>query len=216
MSHTWVGPLPVLCFLLAAGTGCGAADNASPGAAPPADAAPAGLVVHPWTDALASEVSVEGGVVAGRHWSDRQGEALLVLTEGAEKDGNKSLYGYVFQRSGDRAWRQVRRVQDWIKDCPFDVLAEHLVSSVAVEDQDGDGVGEARFAYRLACRSDVSSPTLKLMVLEGGAKYALRGNQWDGERDPGAAKADDGFPPALLAAATDAWAGLAVSPYGAM
>ena len=38
-----------------------------------------------------------------------------------------------------------------------------------------NNVREITFAYRKACRSDVSSSTMKLLTLENGEKYIIRG-----------------------------------------
>jgi hypothetical protein len=37
------------------------------------------------------------------------------------------------------------------------------------------------FAYTLACRSDVSPVTFKLLMLENGRKYIVRGESWNFE-----------------------------------
>jgi len=40
---------------------------------------------------------------------------------------------------------------------------------------DNNNLGEITFAYKLACISDASPLTLKLLILENGNKYIIRG-----------------------------------------
>ncbi|MBK9034383.1 MAG: hypothetical protein IPL61_24475 [Myxococcales bacterium] len=70
----------------------------------------------------------------------------------------------------------VRLVNDGVPTCAYDVVAQFVPGSVSVTDEDADGVSELTFAYDVTCTSDVSPSTRKLLVLEGPAKHALRGN----------------------------------------
>jgi hypothetical protein len=90
--------------------------------------------------------------------------------------------------------KQLRLVRDKVEDCDFDLTAEFLDAATGVTDLDNDGVSEVTFAYQLACRSDVSPLTVKLLLLENGQKYILRGQSvvpvdnegketWGGEYD---------------------------------
>jgi len=49
---------------------------------------------------------------------------------------------------------------------------------------DGNGIAESTFLYKLGCRSDVSPNRLKLIMHEGKAKYALRGETMVPTTDP--------------------------------
>lgn len=66
-------------------------------------------------------------------------------------------------------------MRDGVEDCEFEVTGEFLPASLAVRDEDGDAIGEVTFAYRLACRSDVAAADQKLLLLEDGERYVLRG-----------------------------------------
>ena len=48
-------------------------------------------------------------------------------------------------------------------------------TTTAISDLDNDNIGEITFAYRIMCSSDMSPWTLKLLTLENGDKYILRG-----------------------------------------
>jgi hypothetical protein len=69
-----------------------------------------------------------------------------------------------------------------------------------VTDLDHDGVGEVTFAYLLNCAGDVSPARLKLLVLEDGAKYIIRGSSY-------ARPGDGAGLPALAAPAPEPAAG---------
>jgi hypothetical protein len=104
-------------------------------------------------------------------------------------------------------------VRDLVTDCEMGaVTAAFHDAAFAVTDLDHDGLAEITFGYELACRSDVSPATYKLLVIENGAKYILRGQTripaGDGPAggaftaDPAEAK----WPAAFLAHAKDRWA----------
>ncbi len=109
--------------------------------------------------------------------------------------------------------RNVLPVRDMVTDCVMgDVDTRFHDAAFSVTDLDHDGIAEITFGYELACRSDVSPATYKLLVIENGAKYILRGttivNPGGGPMggtftpDPAEAK----WPAAFLAHAKDVWA----------
>lgn len=155
-------------------------------------------------------------------FSDSDGEHRVVFTEHAQvtkKDQrSKRLTVRHEQRGDDRAaWALVWEAKDFVDDCEFDLTVAFVDASIAITDLDGDGRAEISFLYQLACRSDVSPLTLKLLMYEGTTKYALRGQSrvkvgeengkdleegGSHEVDPAFAKA----PPSFLAHATGQWA----------
>jgi len=70
----------------------------------------------------------------------------------------------------------VRTIKDAVMDCDLDLTADYDEGALGVSDVDGDGVYELTFAYRLACRGDVSPATLKVVMLEQRDKYIIRGS----------------------------------------
>ncbi|MCU0373336.1 MAG: hypothetical protein MUE56_08865 [Ignavibacteria bacterium] len=127
----------------------------------------------------------DGKFVAGVRWQDKNGENAVILSETDEKvkkgkGGNeddwrsKELYGYHFiikDGSAEELWK----VQDFVKDCQFDITMEHMKKSLTVTDLDSNGIAETAFIYKLTCRSDVSPADMKLIMHEGKEKYAIRG-----------------------------------------
>lgn len=71
--------------------------------------------------------------------------------------------------------KEIWKAKDFVNQCEFDLTLEVLEGSIRLTDLDGDGEPEVSFAYRLACRSDVSPLDAKLLMYEGATKYALRG-----------------------------------------
>ena len=72
--------------------------------------------------------------------------------------------------------KQVRLVQDGVTNCQLDMTASFVQGSVSFEDIDGDGKVEVGFAYDLGCDATERPTPRKLLILEGTAKHALRGN----------------------------------------
>lgn len=98
-------------------------------------------------------------------------------------------------------------IKDLAEGCPTDAT-EFLARSVDVTDLDADGIAELGFGYRVGCAPDLA---LKVLVLEGGTKYILRGT------DATAARADpalDRWPAGAYAAAQDRYAAAAAASAG--
>jgi hypothetical protein len=71
--------------------------------------------------------------------------------------------------------RTLLPARDFVDACPLGLLAKFVDRAFGVTDLDGDGLAEVTYGYQLACRSDVSSATYKLLLVENGRKYILRG-----------------------------------------
>jgi len=133
-------------------------------------------------------MEVEGAVTDGLRWRDTLGENVVLFsrkptgvqrptkdTLGDEGPG-RALYAthYLSPKTGGPPVRK-RVVRDRYESCGFDLAVRFLKASFVITDLDADGVGEASFAYVVDCTSDVSPLTIKLLMLEDGAKYILRG-----------------------------------------
>lgn len=104
------------------------------------------------------------------------GAAVLSSTD-TVKDGRlvaRKLF-VQYYRGKPGKLKQVRLVQDGVPTCEFDVVARFVPGSVQITDEDTDEISELTFAYDVTCISDVSPATRKLLMLEGPAKHALRG-----------------------------------------
>lgn len=147
-----------------------------------------------------------------------KGYAVFSSTEKKKDDHlvERKIYVQIYSGKPGKL-KQTRLVQDHVLACEFDVTAKFVDGSVTITDEDGDGKWEIAFAYDLACRSDVSPATRKLLVIEGGAKHALRGTErvdvGNGEKVGGEYKAD-GFAKeaAVKAYAVAQWAALLAKP----
>jgi hypothetical protein len=127
----------------------------------------------------------DGKFAAGVQWKDINGQNVVVLSESDEKvkkgkgeydddKRSKELYGYHFIIKDGTA-EELWKVQDFVKDCQFDITMEHMNKSLKVTDLDSNGIAETTFIYKLTCRSDVSPADMKLIMHEGKEKYAIRG-----------------------------------------
>ncbi|HLT24491.1 MAG TPA: hypothetical protein VK004_05145 [Ignavibacteria bacterium] len=125
----------------------------------------------------------KGKPVEAASWTDSNGDNLVIITEsGSSSDAE--LYGYHFimdGNSGEELWK----IQDFVKDCEFDLRLNYVPESLSITDLDGDGIGESTFLYNMSCKSDVSPDDLKLMMHENDNKYALRGYTYISSVDAG-------------------------------
>jgi hypothetical protein len=126
----------------------------------------------------------KGKVVKSLSWTDKNGAHILVLTEVApflsqkRKNGDDyydaELYAYLYIKKGG-TYQLSWKVTDFIRQCFFDITTTFQTNALAITDLDGNGTAETWLVYRLACRSDVSPSTMKLIMYEGDRKYAIRG-----------------------------------------
>jgi len=160
---------------------------------------------------------VEGKVLEVVSWTDAAGEnrAVFSATEKSRSnaDGDtewaKSLFVTVFS-GHDGKLAQVRQVKEVAGFCPVDLTNRFLPAATTVTDLDDDGVGELTFVYLTGCRGDVSPVAMKLILLEGSAKFAIRGTTrvdvGGGTFEGGTAKPDfKKAPAAFLAHAQALW-----------
>jgi hypothetical protein len=113
-------------------------------------------------------------------WTDKNGDNVLVFAVAGNSNPrtqaqSRYLSAEHFVVGGKSPARQLRLVRDKVEDCDLDLTAEFVDAASAVTDIDGDGIFEVTFAYRTGCRGDISPDSLKLIVLENGQKYILRG-----------------------------------------
>lgn len=159
-------------------------------------------------------------------FTDKSGEHVVrfVLSAVKEKQGE----GDAVERSREltvahlAGKKEVWRAKDFVQKCEFDLTLDVVEGSLQVTDLDDDGEPEVSFIYRLACRSDVSPLTVKLLLYEGATKYALRGDSRErvGEHElvGGDFKIDPAFeqaPRPFVEFAKSQWKTLVVEPAGA-
>nr|WP_100338587.1 hypothetical protein [Hymenobacter chitinivorans] len=148
-----------------------------------------GIVVRNLTAAQlpAGLPAMAGKLVEAKTWQDRSGENLLLVSrtpELPEPDGpdeaegarRVELYARQYVRRAGAGYELLWKLQDNVGHCPVDIVLGIIPGSTAITDLDKDGQTETMLVYQQACRGDVSADGLKLIMHEGQAKYALRGN----------------------------------------
>lgn len=133
---------------------------------------------------IPANLRLPGKLLEAWRWPDANGENLLVIfrsgpfAEKTTKYTDEEAYVELFARQYVRrtdTWQELWRLQDAVRNCPFDMWLGPLPGATSVTDLDKDGQSETTLIYALTCRSDVSPSNLKLVMREGAAKYALRG-----------------------------------------
>ena len=116
-----------------------------------------------------SKLRYEGKIVNKKFWNDANGENIAMFTK-----KKSELFVYHYAISSDNV-RELRRVYDFEKDCDYDLTIEFIEEAIKVTDLDNNNFGEITFAYKKACISDVTPLDLKLLMLENGNKFIIRG-----------------------------------------
>jgi len=157
---------------------------------------------------IPSACKVEGDLVDAYSWKDLNGTNYFIrslgkVEEGGDLDGlptaSQYLYAYHYTENSKGEFELVEDIVDFVKDCEFDIIIGHELDAISLTDLDSNQVGEIAFVYRTSCTSDVSPSTQKLILLENGAKYALRGSTkvmgmgGEFEADPSFETAPKGF-----------------------
>ena len=117
------------------------------------------------------------GVITAVTWTDQLGANTFVLRDIGEEQVDPALLlqaDHVVQ-VGDEV-RVLRQVRDDVTDCDVERKSEFVDQALQVRDDDGDRIGEVVFAYRQNCSGDPSASSLKVLALEDGEKYILRGS----------------------------------------
>ncbi len=166
------------------------------------------------TGKLPVSVKYDGKIVGGAKWEDNNGQNVLIVCETDEKtkgdNRSKELFAYQYILNGDDA-KQLWKVNDFIKDCPVDLMLSLIPKSITVTDINKDGIAENTFLYRMSCKGDVSPDDMKLIMHEGKTKYAIRGSmimEMDGMKYGGEMKPDPSFdkaPSGFFAYAQEQW-----------
>lgn len=161
--------------------------TASPAAAPAVAASFDSTTVRnlPLSQLPAGVPRQPGQVLELKQWTDANGPNLLRISRSPIQllparpdDPNDTqsvrLYARQYvQRAGK--WMELWHLQDAVERCAFDTWLGPVPGAVAVTDLNNNGRTETTLLYKLVCRSDVSPASLKLIMREGPAKYALRG-----------------------------------------
>lgn len=152
-----------------------------------------------------------GEVLGGFAFHDTVGDNYVIFARedrGSDDRFSSSVLRIKHVVKSDSGVREVRMYTERVDDCDLDIFLEPQFGDWSVSDVDQNGVGEASFAYSVACVSDVSPLGHKAFVTEGGQKYVLRGIQRvkypDSEPEGGTYKADT-MPAAFMEKAREVW-----------
>ena len=136
-------------------------------------------------DELNPKIKTEGEIQLVKSWDDANGANILIVSRTADYEKydketeqnaqNAELYVYHYTLNEMGQYKLLRKITDYVKACPLDMTLAFQDESLKITDLDKDGTAEITFVYRLACRGDVSGAEQKLMLLENGEKYAIRG-----------------------------------------
>ena len=152
-----------------------------------------------------SKLKYDGKIINKRVWQDANGENIVLFTR--KKD---ELFVYHYTVNSGKA-KELRKVYDFEKDCKYDLFLDFIDNSIKVTDLDNNNFGELTFAYKKACISDVSPKDLKLIMLENGNKFIIRGTtsiDKPGIKAEGSKKVDTSFnnaPATFLSYADNIW-----------
>jgi len=134
---------------------------------------------------LPKELKIQGNVLDYKVWKDKNGVnyAVITLTDIIQNDNEEytnTIFGYHFVKKSDKTYQLKRKIQDFFT-CEFEDCKEGLSlhkDSFTITDLDTNGYGEIAFIYQFYCSMDLSWANAKLMLLENGEKYPIRGNTY--------------------------------------
>ncbi len=167
---------------------------------------------------LKGKFEIKGLIINGSHWVDRNGDNYVVLSESSKERTqedlylkSKYLYAVHYADFNTGTYSEVKKIVDQVRDCEYNNIAAFIPSTLSATDLDKDGFAEITFMYKLGCKSELSPDELKLIMMENGEKYAIRGESivMMGEQEIGGKKnidkAFNNAPQSFLDFANDLW-----------
>lgn len=125
-----------------------------------------------------------GDITTGKKWQDEAGINYFFVTEKtniAQSDyediKSYEIHGYHFVENNGN-FNLIREIKDFETDCDLILDCGLSNNSLELTDLDDDNYGEISFLYYLYCAMDASPSDLKLMMLENGDKYPIRGETY--------------------------------------
>lgn len=130
---------------------------------------------------LPTSYDIKGTIQLVKGFEDKNGKNFLVLSLSEEKQGDEEdmrsqvLMAEHIVEGPEGTFKSMRKFQDFVKDCMFDISLSFNKATVSVTDLDKNGFGEATFGYLVDCVSDLSPNNAKLILTENGEKFIIRG-----------------------------------------
>lgn len=140
-------------------------------------------VLNTTTSKLPILSTYKGEIKDHIRWIDDTGEHTVIVCETGNinkrtaydmESYDAELYAYKYDVKGGQI-TQDWKIQDFVRDCPFDITAHFVRNTLQVTDLDNNGLTEVWVMYKTTCRSDVSPCTMKIIMYEGGKKHGMRG-----------------------------------------
>lgn len=130
----------------------------------------------------------QGVIFDGKKWQDKNGLNYFFISEKTievQKENDETgpqvntyeIHGYHYTVNTDK-FKLVREVKDFQTKCGFALDCGIFNKSLNLTDIDNNNIGEITFVYFLQCASEYSPYTMKLLMLENGEKYAIRGSSY--------------------------------------
>jgi hypothetical protein len=135
-------------------------------------------------DEVPSQIQYKGTFMQAKRWTDQNGDNVFIAYK---REGNNttqdstSVELFAKQVVVGEETRRVWDIYDFVKPWGTvnDPICDPQLGLVAggswVTDLDADGQTETTIAYTKSCKTDVSPVDLKVLLMEGRRKYALRG-----------------------------------------
>lgn len=135
---------------------------------------------------IPSGIEYKGVIQASDTWEDKNGTNYIIISMPGEYVSKKAtdqygtdatssyIYGYHYVKQGN-SYKLLRKITDFELNCEFDLALFYVSGSLEITDLDNDGYNEVSFIYQKTCTSDLSPYDMKLMLLENGNKYPVRG-----------------------------------------
>lgn len=133
---------------------------------------------------IPESIPYEGKVKEAIRWKDTEGTHIVLATETGiyidknvehESEGADAalyVYHYILNNGHPQlAWK----IQDFIYDCPVDIVVSFIKNTLQTTDLNSDGVPEIWVMYKTVCHGDISPADMKIIMYQGKKKYAMRG-----------------------------------------
>lgn len=111
----------------------------------------------------------KGTVQTSKYWEDINGENIALFSS---DDNNLYMYHFAYKNN---EIRMVNLINDFEVDCDNDLILDFVYPSILVSDADKNNLGEVSFGYKKGCISDISPVEVKVITIQNGEKYIIRG-----------------------------------------
>jgi hypothetical protein len=143
------------------------------------------MQVEDVTDAVSTllPVPISYYLKEAKKWNDKNGENWLLLYETGNyvqdntATGASAKLSAVLYLKNDTGFVEQWNMRDFIDNCELDITCSFYEKHLSISDLDKNGMAEVMIVYALSCRGDVSPNEKKLILYEGGKKFALRGEE---------------------------------------